>query len=75
MVGYGTRKCIDRFPATDAVLDVEPTDMAIMPVEGGLEHLRIEIAGREAHAATRSAAIAAVAAPACYGWMGCLRPL
>jgi acetylornithine deacetylase len=59
VVGYGTRECIARLPATDAVLDVEPTDLAVIPVEGGLEHLRIEIEGREAHAATRAAAIAA----------------
>ena len=53
LVGNGTRDCIAKFPATDAVLDAEPTDLAIIPTEGGLEHLRIEIEGREAHAGSR----------------------
>jgi acetylornithine deacetylase len=53
LVGLGTRECIERFPATDAVLDAEPTDLIVIPTEGGLEHLRIEIEGREAHAGSR----------------------
>ena len=53
LVGNGTRDCIAKFPATDAVLDAEPTDLTIIPTEGGLEHLRIEIEGREAHAGSR----------------------
>ena len=53
LVGYGTRDCIEKFPATAAVLDAEPTDLTIIPTEGGLEHLRIEIKGREAHAGSR----------------------
>ena len=53
LVGYGTRDCIEKFPATAAVLDAEPTDLTIIPTEGGLEHLRIEIEGREAHAGSR----------------------
>ena len=53
LVGHGTRDCIAKFPATDAVLDAEPTDLTIIPTEGGLEHLRIEIEGREAHAGSR----------------------
>lgn len=53
LVGLGTRDCIEKFPATDAVLDAEPTDLTIIPTEGGLEHLRIEIEGREAHAGSR----------------------
>lgn len=53
LVGLGTRECIEKFPATDAVLDAEPTDLTIIPTEGGLEHLRIEIEGREAHAGSR----------------------
>lgn len=53
LVGNGTRECIAKFPATDAVLDAEPTDLIVIPTEGGLEHLRIEIEGREAHAGSR----------------------
>ena len=53
LVGHGTRECIERFPASDAVLDAEPTDLTIIPTEGGLEHLRLEIEGREAHAGSR----------------------
>ena len=53
LVGYGTRDCIEKFPATAAVLDAEPTDLTVIPTEGGLEHLRIEIEGREAHAGSR----------------------
>ena len=53
LVGHGTRDCIEKFSATDAVLDAEPTDLTVIPTEGGLEHLRIEIAGREAHAGSR----------------------
>ncbi len=53
LVGRGTRECIEKFPAADAVLDAEPTDLIVIPTEGGLEHLRIEIEGREAHAGSR----------------------
>ncbi len=53
LVGHGTRECIAKFPASDAVLDAEPTDLTIIPTEGGLEHLRLEIEGREAHAGSR----------------------
>ena len=53
LVGLGTRECIERFPPADAVLDAEPTDLIVIPTEGGLEHLRIEIEGREAHAGSR----------------------
>ena len=53
VVGWGTRECVDRLPPTDAVLDPEPTDLAIVPIEGGLEHVRIEVEGQEAHAGSR----------------------
>lgn len=53
VVGWGTRECVDRLPPTDAVLDPEPTDLAVVPIEGGLEHVRIEVEGREAHAGSR----------------------
>ena len=53
VVGYSTRHLIDRVPEVDAVLVAEPTDLTIMPVEGGLVHLRIEVEGRESHAGNR----------------------
>ncbi len=53
VVGYGTRNLIQRLPAVDAVIDAEPTELKLMPVEGGLVHLRIEIEGRESHAGNR----------------------
>ena len=53
VVGHGTRECVERLPPTDAVLDPEPTDLAIVPIEGGLEHVRIEVEGVEAHAGAR----------------------
>lgn len=53
VVGRSTRNLLRRLPRVDAVLVAEPTDLAIMPVEGGLVHLRIEIDGRESHAGNR----------------------
>lgn len=53
VVGYSTRHLLDHVPAVDAVLVAEPTDLTIMPVEGGLVHLRIEVEGRESHAGNR----------------------
>lgn len=53
VVGYSTRRLLDRVPTVDAVLVAEPTDLTIMPVEGGLVHLRIEVEGRESHAGNR----------------------
>lgn len=53
VVGQSTRRLLQRLPAVDAVLVAEPTDLAIMPVEGGLVHLRIEVEGRESHAGNR----------------------
>lgn len=53
VVGRGTRNLLQRLPKVDAVLVAEPTDLTIMPVEGGLVHLRIEIEGRESHAGNR----------------------
>ena len=45
--------CIEKFRLLPPSLDAEPTDLTIIPTEGGLEHLRIEIKGREAHAGSR----------------------
>ena len=53
VVGQSTRHLLRRLPAVDAVLVAEPTDLAIMPVEGGLVHFRIEVDGRESHAGNR----------------------
>jgi acetylornithine deacetylase len=53
VVGRGTRHLLRRLPPVDAVLVAEPTDLTIMPVEGGLVHFRIEVDGRESHAGNR----------------------
>ena len=53
VVGQSTRSLLRRLPAVDAVIVAEPTDLAIMPVEGGLVHFRIEVEGRESHAGNR----------------------
>jgi acetylornithine deacetylase/succinyl-diaminopimelate desuccinylase-like protein len=53
VVGQSTRNLLRRLPAVDAVLVAEPTDLAIMPVDGGLVHFRIEIDGRGSHAGNR----------------------
>lgn len=53
VVGQSTRNLLKRLPAVDAVLVAEPTDLTIMPVEGGLVHVRIEVDGRESHAGNR----------------------
>jgi len=53
VVGQSTRVLLKRLPAVDAVLVAEPTDLSVMPVEGGLVHMRIEIDGRESHAGNR----------------------
>ncbi len=53
VVGQSTRALLARLPAVDAVLVAEPTDLSVMPVEGGLVHMRIEVEGRESHAGNR----------------------
>lgn len=53
VVGWSTRRLLRRLPAVDAVVVAEPTELQIMPVEGGLVHLRIEVEGRESHAGNR----------------------
>src|SRR4051812_6176391 len=53
VVGRSTRELVRRLPPVDAVLVAEPTNLAIMPVEGGLVHFRIEVEGRESHAGNR----------------------
>lgn len=53
VVGWGSRECASRLPATDVVLDPEPTGLQVVPVEGGLEQFRIELDGRSTHAGQR----------------------
>ena len=53
VVGRSTRHLLRRLPPVDAVLVAEPTDLAIVSVEGGLVHFRIEVEGRESHAGNR----------------------
>lgn len=53
VVGFSTRRLIQKLPRIDAVIDAEPTDLKIMPVEGGLIHFRMEFEGRESHAGNR----------------------
>lgn len=51
--GPGTRAAIERGHVADAAICVEPTDLQIMPVEGGLEWVRIVVRGKAGHAALR----------------------
>jgi acetylornithine deacetylase/succinyl-diaminopimelate desuccinylase family protein len=53
VVGFGSRECVAQLPAVDAAIDPEPSNMAITPATGGLEHLRIEVEGLSAHAGVR----------------------
>jgi acetylornithine deacetylase/succinyl-diaminopimelate desuccinylase family protein len=53
VVGVSTRNLVARLPKPDAVVVAEPTDLRLMPVEGGLVHFRIEVEGRESHAGNR----------------------
>lgn len=53
VVGFSTRNLAARLPNVDAVIVAEPTDLRVMPAEGGLVHFRIEFEGRESHAGNR----------------------
>jgi acetylornithine deacetylase/succinyl-diaminopimelate desuccinylase family protein len=53
VVGRSLRELLARVPPVDAAVVAEPTDLAVLPAEGGLVHLRIEIEGRESHAGNR----------------------
>jgi acetylornithine deacetylase len=57
VVGYGSRECAQRAARPDFVIVTEPTRLDILPVEGGLEHMRIELEGREEHAGRRYSSI------------------
>ena len=53
VVGNGTREIVERAPACDITLSLEPTELRLCAAEGGLVHFRIEVEGVEAHASTR----------------------
>ena len=57
VVGFGSRECADKAERPDFLIVTEPTRLDILPVEGGLEHMRIEISGREEHAGRRFSSI------------------
>jgi acetylornithine deacetylase/succinyl-diaminopimelate desuccinylase family protein len=57
VVGFGSRECVERAPRPDFVIVTEPTGLDVYPAEGGLEHFRIEIEGREEHAGRRYSSI------------------
>jgi acetylornithine deacetylase/succinyl-diaminopimelate desuccinylase family protein len=51
--GPGTRATIERGYRPDFAIVTEPTGLAIMPVEGGLEWLRVTVLGQSGHSAWR----------------------
>lgn len=53
VVGVSTRYLVQKLPKVDAVFCAEPTDLKILPAEGGLVHFRMEFEGRESHAGNR----------------------
>lgn len=53
VVGNGTREIVEKAPAADITISVEPTELRLCAAEGGLVHFRIEVEGVEAHASTR----------------------
>jgi acetylornithine deacetylase len=57
VVGYGSRQCAEKAPRPDFIICTEPTRLNILPCEGGLEHMRIEIEGREEHAGRRYSSV------------------
>ena len=53
VVGNGTREIVERSPACDVTISLEPSELRLCAAEGGLVHFRIEVEGEEAHASTR----------------------
>jgi acetylornithine deacetylase len=51
--GPGTRSCIERGHRADGAMFLEPTSLGILPVEGGLEWLRLVVRGVSGHSAVR----------------------
>lgn len=55
--GPGTRSTIERGYRPDFAIVTEPTNLVILPVEGGLEWLRVTVTGRSGHSAFRYRAV------------------
>lgn len=51
--GPGTRSTIQRGYRPDFAIVTEPTSLCLMPVEGGVEWLRVTVSGRSGHSALR----------------------
>lgn len=51
--GPGTTQTVEHGYRADAAIVVEPTGLQILPVEGGLEWLRVVVRGRAGHSANR----------------------
>src|SRR5262245_20412969 len=51
--GPGTTQTVEHGYRADAAIVVEPTGLQILPVEGGLEWLRVVVRGRSGHSANR----------------------
>jgi acetylornithine deacetylase len=51
--GPGTRSCIERGYGADGAIALESTSLDILPVEGGLEWLRVVVRGVGGHSAMR----------------------
>ena len=51
--GPGTTQTIEHGYRADAAIVAEPTDLVVLPAEGGLEWLRLIIRGRSGHSAHR----------------------
>jgi acetylornithine deacetylase/succinyl-diaminopimelate desuccinylase family protein len=51
--GPGTSQTVEHGYRADAAIVVEPTNLVIHPVEGGLEWLRVVVRGRSGHSAYR----------------------
>jgi acetylornithine deacetylase len=51
--GPGTRACLERGYRADGAIFMEPTSLSILPVEGGLEWIRLVVRGVSGHSAVR----------------------
>jgi len=51
--GPGTQSCIERGYRADAAIVTEPTNLVVLPIEGGLEWLRVVVRGQAGHSALR----------------------
>jgi acetylornithine deacetylase len=57
VVGRSTREIVERAPANDVTISVEPSELRLCAAEGGLVHFRIEVEGEEAHSSMRYASL------------------